>query len=221
MLSPRYRTLTLFVVTLGFFVQATGVDAVVFFSPRIFPRMGYTDSFGLLVLPGVVQLAGAAAALACALTIDRFGRRRVLLAGTALMGAGHALMVLMFATGSPDMVGFLGLIVFIIGFNSGFGAVVWIFAAEGLPDHLRGAGASAMLLTGLTTNLFIAQFFLSLLNAVGGTLAFGILLAITTLAWLFVFFLAPETKGRSLDEVHAYWTGGRRWPRPTAGSNTA
>lgn len=221
MLSPRYRTLTLFVVTLGFFVQATGVDAVVFFSPRIFQRMGYTDNFGLLVLPGVVQLAGAAAALACALTIDRFGRRRVLLAGTALMGAGHALMVLMFATGSPDMVGFLGLIVFIIGFNSGFGAVVWIFAAEGLPDHFRGAGASAMLLTGLTTNLFIAQFFLSLLNAVGGTLAFGILLAITTLAWLFVFFLAPETKGRSLDEVHAYWTDGRRWPRPTAGSNTA
>jgi hypothetical protein len=41
---------------------------------------------------------------------------------------------------------------------------------------------------------------------------FLILLAVTALAWLFVFFLAPETKGRSLDEVHAYWAGGRRWP---------
>jgi MFS family permease len=215
MLSPRYRTLTLFVITLGFFVQATGVNAVVFFGPRIFQRMGYTDSFGLLVLPGFVQLAGAAAAFACALTIDRFGRRRVLLTGTALMGLGHALMVLMFAAGSPEMVGFFGLIVFIIGFNSGFGAVVWIFAAEGFPDHLRGAGASAMLLTNLTTNLFIAQFFLGLLNAVGGMLTFCILLAITTLAWFFVFFLTPETKGRSLDEVHTYWADGRRWP-PTS-----
>jgi MFS family permease len=56
--SPRYRTLTLFVITLGFFVQATGINAMVFFSPRIFEHMGYTDSFGLLVLPGFVQLAG-------------------------------------------------------------------------------------------------------------------------------------------------------------------
>ncbi|GAA4979126.1 sugar porter family MFS transporter [Nonomuraea thailandensis] len=212
MLSSRYRALTLFVVTLGFFVQATGVNAIVFFSPRIFQRIGYTDSFGLLVLPGFVQLAGAVAAFVCALTIDRFGRRLVLLIGTALMGLGHALMVVMFATDSPEVVGFLGLIVFIIGFNSGFGAVVWIFAAEGFPDHLRGAGASVMLLTNLTTNLFIAQFFLDLLNAVGGMLTFLLLLAITTLAWLFVHFLAPETKGRSLDEVQSYWEGGRSWP---------
>jgi MFS family permease len=212
MLSPRYRTLTLFVITMGFFVQATGVNAIVFFSPRILQHMGYSDSFGLLVLPGFVQLAGAVAAFVCALTTDRFGRRPTLLTGTALMGLGHALMVLMFATDSPEVVGFLGLIVFIIGFNSGFGAVVWIFAAEGFPDHLRGAGASAMLLTNLTTNLVIAQFFLDLLNAVGGILTFCILLAITTLAWVFVHFLAPETKGRSLDEVHSYWADGRRWP---------
>ncbi len=212
MLSPRYRRLTLFVATLGFFVQATGINAVVFFSPRIFQHMGYTDSFGLLVLPGLIQLAGAVAAFACALTIERFGRRRFLLTGTALMGLGHTLMVLMFATSAPAVVGFLGLLVFIVGFNSGFGAVVWIFAAEGFPDHLRGAGASLMLLTNLTTNLFIAQFFLNLLNAMGGLLTFSILLAITALAWVFVHFLAPETKGRSLDEVHSYWEGGRRWP---------
>ncbi|MEQ4725237.1 MFS transporter [Nonomuraea sp. B19D2] len=212
MLSSRYRTLTFFVVTLGFFVQATGINAMVFFSPRIFQHMGYVDTFGLLVLPGFVQLAGAVAALACALTIDRFGRRPALLTGTALMGLGHALMVLAFATGSPEVVGFLGLIVFTIGFNSGFGALVWIFAAEGFPDHLRGAGASVMLLTNLTTNLFIAQFFLDLLNAAGGTLTYLILLAITTLAWLFVHFLAPETKGRSLDEVQSYWESGRNWP---------
>jgi MFS family permease len=212
MLSSRYRALTLFVVTLGFFVQATGVNAVVFFSPRIFQRMGYTDSLGLLVLPGLVQFAGAVAALVCALTIDRFGRRLVLLTGIALMGLGHALMVVMFATGSPEVVGFLGLVVFMMGFNSGFGAVVWIFAAEGFPDHLRGAGASVMLLTNLTTNLFIAQFFLDLLNAVGGMPTFLILLAVTILAWLFVHAHAPETKGRSLDEVQSYWEGGRRWP---------
>ena len=212
MLSPRYRGLTVFVVALGFFLQATGVNAIVFFSPRIFQRIGYADGFGLLVLPGLIQLAGALAALACALTIDQFGRRRVLLTGTALMGLGHALMVLMFATGAPGAVGFLGLIVFITGFNSGFGAVAWIFAAEGFPDRLRGTGASVMLLTSLTTNLVIAQFFLNLLNAAGGMVTFCILFASTALAWAFMHSMAPETKGRSLDEVHSYWEGGRSWP---------
>ncbi|MHA6760978.1 MFS transporter [Streptacidiphilus sp. PAMC 29251] len=220
MLSPRYRTLTLFVAALGFFVQATGINAMVYFSPRIFQQMGYTDSFGLLMLPGFVQLAGAVAALFCALTIDRFGRRPALLTGTALMGLGHAAMVLLFATGAPETVGFIGfigLIVFTIGFNSGFGALVWIFAAEGFPDHLRGAGASVMLLTNLTTNFFVARFFLDLLNAAGGATTYSILLGVTVLAWLFVRFLAPETKGRSLDEVQSYWENGRRWPaRSTA-----
>ncbi|NUO97303.1 MAG: MFS transporter [Nonomuraea sp.] len=215
MLSPRYRTLTFFVVTLGFFVQATGINAMVFFSPRIFQHMGYTDTFGLLVLPGFVQLAGAVAALVCALTIDRLGRRPALLTGTALMGLGHALMVLVFAADSPGVVGFVGLIVFTVGFNSGFGALVWVFAAEGFPGHLRGAGASVMLLTNLTTNFFIAQFFLDLLNAVGGMATYLILLVITVLAWFFVHLLAPETKGRSLDEVQSYWEGGRRWPATT------
>ncbi|ROP35271.1 MFS transporter [Saccharothrix texasensis] len=209
--GPRHRTLTLFVIALGFFVQATGINAMVFFSPRIFEHMGYTDAFGLLVLPGSVQLAGAGAALVCALTIDRFGRRPALLTGTTLMGLGHALMVLGFAVDSPEVPGFLGLLVFVVGFNSGFGALVWVFAAEGFPDHLRGAGASAMLLTNLTTNLVVAQFFLGLLDAAGGLATYLVLLAVTVAAWFFVFFLAPETKGRSLDEVQAYWEAGRRW----------
>ncbi|CAL9498300.1 Arabinose-proton symporter [Actinosynnema sp. ALI-1.44] len=207
LVGARHRRLTFFVVALGFFVQATGINAMVFFSPRIFERMGYADAFGLLVLPGFVQLAGAVAALACALTVDRFGRRPALLTGTALMALGHAVMVVVFAADSPGVVGFVGLVVFVVGFNSGFGALVWVFAAEGYPDHLRGAGASAMLLTNLTTNLVVAQFFLDLLGAVGGTGTYLLLLGVTAAAWLFVFFLAPETKGRSLDEVQAHWEG--------------
>ena len=212
LLAPRYTTLTFFVFGLGFFVQATGINAVVFFSPRIFERMGYNDDFGLLVLPGVIQVAGAAAALVCALTIDRAGRRSALLTGIALMALGYAVLVLMFAVHAPAAAGFLGLVVFIVGFNVGPGAVVWIFAAEGFPDHLRGTGASVMLLTNLTTNLIVAQFFLNVFDVAGAMATFGILLGVTGLAWVFVYVLAPETKGRSLDEVHSYWAEGRRWP---------
>ncbi|MEU7552897.1 MFS transporter [Streptomyces sp. NPDC044571] len=79
-----------------------------------------------------------------------------------------------------------------MGFNTGFGALVWIFAAERFPDDLRGAGASAMLLTNLTANLFIARFFLDLLTSAVGVTTYALLFAITVLALLFVCALAPE-----------------------------
>ncbi|MEU7061819.1 MFS transporter [Streptomyces sp. NPDC046197] len=157
----------------------------------------------------------AARSTSCAMVIDRIGRRPALLTGTALMAAGHALMVAVFADTLPEAAGFAGLTVFTIGFNAGFGSLVWIFAAEGFPGHLRSVGASAMLLTNLTTNLLIAQFFLGLLTAAGGTITYLLMLAITIAAWLFVFFLAPETKNRPLEEVQGYWENGRSWPAST------
>jgi hypothetical protein len=219
--GPTYRRLTLFVVTLGFLVQITGISAIGYFSPRIFQGMGYDGDFSLLVLPGFVQLLSALAALVCAVAIDRVSRRVALLTGTGLMTAGRLLLVGVFAEALPPSAGLLGLAVFAIGFNAGFGALIWVFAAEGFPRRLRGPGASAMLLSNLTANLIIAQFFLSALSALGGTVTFSLLLAVNVLAWFFVHFQVPDTTGRSLAEVQLYWEGGRRWSTPSAASASA
>ncbi|GGU80550.1 MFS transporter [Streptomyces litmocidini] len=216
--GPTYRQLTLFVVTLGFLVQITGISAIGYFSPRIFQRMGYEGDFSLLVLPGFVQLVSAVAALVCAVAIDRVSRRVALLTGTALMTAGHLLLVGVFAEVLPATAGLLGLAVFAVGFNAGFGALIWVFAAEGFPDRLRGTGASAMLLSNLSANLIIAQFFLSALSSLGGTTTFSLLLAVNVVAWFYVYAKVPDTTGRTLAEVQAYWENGRRWNSPPATS---
>ncbi|GAA5078357.1 MFS transporter [Streptomyces similanensis] len=209
--TPKYRRLTLFVIALGFLVQITGISAIGYFSPRIFQRMGYTGDFSLLMLPGLIQLISAVAALVCAVAIDRVSRRAALLTGTSLMTAGHLLLVGVFAAFLPPAAGLLGLAVFAIGFNAGFGALIWVFAAEGFPDRLRGPGASAMLLANLSANLLIAQFFLSTLSALGGTATFCLLLAVNVVAWFYVYLQVPDTGGRTLGEVQAYWEAGRRW----------
>ncbi|MET7401839.1 MFS transporter [Dactylosporangium sp. NPDC005572] len=213
--GPRYRTLTGFVVVLGTLVQLTGISAVSNFSPLIFAGMGYRGELALLVLPAVVQVSGLLAALASAATVERLGRRATLLTGTAVMAAGHALLVLAFSGDGGrggTVLGLAGLLVFTVGFNAGLGSLLWIYAAEGYTDRLRSAGATALLLPNLTANVLLAQFFLGALTAFGGAATFAVLLGVTALSWLYLFRVAPETRGRSLEEIHAYWQAGRRWP---------
>ncbi|MGI5146927.1 MFS transporter [Plantactinospora sp. CA-294935] len=216
--GPRYRRVTLFVIVLGTLVQLTGISAVGNFSPRIFEGMGFRGPFALLVLPAVVQLAGLVASLCSAVAVDRLGRRATLLTGTAVMALGHGLLVAAFALESVDGwgtgLGFVGLLLFTVGFNAGLGSLVWVYASEGYSDHLRGAGATALLLPNLTANFLLAQFFLGALVGLGGVATFGALLGITLLTWIFLYLRAPETKDRSLAEIHAYWQNGRRWPEP-------
>ncbi|GAA3778888.1 sugar porter family MFS transporter [Plantactinospora mayteni] len=214
--GPRYRPVTLFVIVLGTLVQLTGIGAVGNFSPRIFEGMGFRGPFALLVLPAAVQLAGLVASLCSAVAVDRLGRRATLLTGTAVMALGHGLLVAAFALESVDGwgtgLGFVGLLLFTLGFNAGLGSLVWVYASEGYSDHLRGAGATALLLPNLTANFLLAQFFLGALVGFGGVATFGALLVITLLTWIFLYLRAPETKDRSLAEIHAYWQNARRWP---------
>lgn len=107
---------------------------------------------------------------------------------------------------------FLGLLLFTAAFNFGFGSMVWVYASESFPAQLRTLGASTMLTADLVANVIIAFFFLSALTSLGGTATFIILLVFAVIAWLFVWWLAPETRGRPLEAIRAYWENGGKWP---------
>lgn len=219
MIRRPYASATLFVVTLGFLVQITGINAITYYSPLIFQQMGFTGNFSLLVLPGIIEAASLAATIVSVLIIDRIGRRVTLLTGIGTMVAANVLMVALFSAGNfsgiKSDLGFVGILSFTMAFNFGFGALVWVYASESFPARLRGAGASAMLVADLVANLIVAQFFLSALRSLGGTMTFAIFLGLAMFAWVFVFWLAPETKGRPLESIRHYWENGRRWPDAT------
>ncbi|HTJ39836.1 MAG TPA: MFS transporter [Dactylosporangium sp.] len=208
----RYRPVTTFVILLGALVQLTGVSAVGNFAPRIFEGMGFRGPFALLILPAIVQVNGLLAALASSSAVERLGRRATLLGGTAVLAAGHALLVAAFATQrGGTALGLAGLLLFTVGFNAGLGSLLWIYASEGYTDRLRGAGATALLLPNLAVNFVLAQFFLGALSTLGGARTFAVLLAVSVIAWLYLFRRAPETRGRTLEEIHEYWQNGRTW----------
>lgn len=215
MLRPPYLRATVFVIALGFLIQITGINAIIYYSPRIFAAMGFTGNFALLGLPALVQVAGLAAVFAALLLVDRLGRRPILLSGIAMMIAADIVLMIVFAQGLGGaglVFGFAGLLVFIFGYTMGFGSLGWVYASESFPSRLRSIGSSTMLTSNLVANAIVAATFLTMLHSLGGAGAFAVFGALAIVALAVVYRYAPETKGRQLEEIRHFWENGGRWP---------
>ncbi|HEY3996990.1 MAG TPA: sugar porter family MFS transporter [Mycobacterium sp.] len=217
MLRPPYSRATLFVIALGFLIQITGINAIIYYSPRIFEAMGFTGNFALLALPALVQVAGLAAVGTSALLVDRVGRRPILLSGIALMIAADAVLMAVFDRGLGGAgltLGFAGILLFIFGYTMGFGSLGWVYASESFPTRLRSIGSSTMLTSNLIANAIVAAVFLTVLHSLGGSGVFALFGAFTLVAFFVVFRYAPETKGRQLEDIEHFWENGGRWENP-------
>jgi sugar porter (SP) family MFS transporter len=229
MLRPPYLRATVFVVLLGFFIQITGINAIVYYSPRLFEKMGFTGNFALLVLPALVQTAALAAMFVSLILVDRIGRRPILLCGISVMVAANVILVGVFAAGplfgaALPFFKFGGVLLFTVGYTFGFGSLVWVYAGESLPSRLRSLGSSTMLTSNLVANAIVVSAFLTMLTSLGGAATFGVFGLLAVASFLFVFRYAPETKGRQLEDIRHFWENGGRWPATmplTAGSPPA
>src|SRR5829696_3995461 len=208
----RFRLASFFVITLGFLVQITGINAIVYYSPTIITQVGVEDPFQAILVNGFIQVAGVVAVVVSFLVVDRWGRRPTLLTGVGTMAVANALLIVAFALGPSPVLAFIGILLFIVGFNFGSGSLVWIYASESFPARLRTQGGSAMLTSDLFANFLVGVIFLNALGALGGPVTFGIFLILALFSLVFIYRLAPETKGRQLESIRQYWYNGGRWP---------
>ncbi len=216
MLRPPYLRATAFVMTLGFLIQMSGINAIIYYSPRIFEAMGFTGNFALLALPALVQVAGVGAVVTSLLLVDRVGRRPILICGIAIMIVADVMLMIVFSRGLGGgglVFGFAGVLLFIIGFTMGFGTLGWVYASESFPSRLRSLGSSAMLTASLLGNTIIAASFLSMLHSLGGAGTFALFAVVAVVAFGFVYRYAPETKGRQLEDIRHFWENGGRWEK--------
>ena len=225
MLRKPYIRATVFVVGLGFFIQITGINATVAYGPKIFQAMGVDTNTESILMSTLVQAIALIAVLASMTVVDRWGRRPILLTGITIMIVSQLAMVVTFATQEGETfttaqiaLGFAGLAGINIGFVFGFGALVWVYSSESFPARLRAYGSSAMLGSDLLANIIIVQFFLTVLNTIGGAWSFTLFAILAGLAWIFVWRLAPETRGRELEEIQGYWENGGHWPTESKGA---
>ncbi|MEU2081911.1 sugar porter family MFS transporter [Streptomyces albus] len=216
MVRRPFLRATVFVLGMGFFCQITGINAVTYYSPQIFETLGFHGNGQNFLLPAVVELISLLATVAALFVVDRLGRRVVLLSGIGTMLVMLVVLTVLFGTrtlsGAGIWAGFAAIALFTAAFNFGFGSLIWVYASEAFPARLRSLGASVMLTANLVANFMVAQFFPSVLEGLGATWAFGGFAALVLVALVFMVRMAPETRGRQLEEIRAYWMNGGRWP---------
>ena len=148
--------------------------------------------------------------------IDRIGRRPLLL--ISLAGMALSLFILGLAFFLPQLSGSLGwiavasLMTYVGSFAVGLGPVFWLILSEIYPLRIRGRSMSVGTAANWITNLIVALSFLTLTQVLGKPTTFWLYGAVSIGAWLFAFFLVPETKGKTLEQIEAQWRTGKRPP---------
>jgi len=205
---PALRRPLLIAVALAVFQQVTGINAILYYAPRIFEDAGFArmSAIGQSTIVGLVNMLFTVVAIVLA---DKVGRRPLLLVATGGMGVSLVLLGAAFkAPAVPASALLLVILVYIAFFASAMGPLVWVVMSEIFPIKVRG---SAMGLA--TVVLWLADFAVTLTFPVISdrfhpSTAFWLYAAMCALAFAFMWWNLPETKGRTLEEIE------RRWLRP-------
>ena len=188
-------------VLFAFFNQVSGINAIIYYAPRILEMAGLGDQTALLSTAGIglVNLIFTMVGLSL---IDRFGRRTLMVTGSVGLIATLSLVSYAFATGASGWVSGL-LFVYIAFFAMSQGAVIWVFISEIFPNQVRAGGQALGSFTHWLLAALIANAFPFVANRLGGSLVFGIFAGMMALQLIYVWRLMPETKGVSLEDLEA------------------
>lgn len=207
--NPLYKMALIAGIGLAIIRQGTGVAISTFCSPELLELAGF-DSLAVQLLGTVgVGVVYVIMTLAALWLVDRSGRRPLMLCGLGGMILGFTLLwvVLQFpgTIGPTGPIAVIGLLIFVASFAIGPGAVVFLMISELLPQQIRGVGMGIASFALWASYLLSTLTFPILLSISGKAGPFLVYAVIGAMAWLFVFKIVPETKGRSLEEIQAQW----------------
>ncbi len=205
LLRPGLRTALIIGLGIMIFSQITGNFAVFTYTPKLMQQMGFESANTALLAMVMVGVVNFIATFITILTIDRLGRRPLLIFTAMLMSLCMGMVALSLGTEIFSPVVLLGwLLGFVVCYAVGVGPGAWLILSEIFPTHLRGRAMSIC-----TLSLWIVNFLTTLIFPVlwdftdSGTIWF---FSFTSAAMaLFVWKMIPETKGLSLETIEAMW----------------
>ena len=196
----KYRFILKLAFLIAFFNQFSGINAFLYYAPRIFEEGGLGESTALLSSVGI-GLINLIFTLIGINLIDRLGRRTLMYIGSVGYIISLSLIAASFLLSWEGLALPIFLFVFIASHAIGQGAVIWVFISEIYPNHLRSAGQSF----GTSTHWVLAAIIPSLVPVLFASIGAGVVFAIfafmMVLQLLFVYFWMPETKGVSLESL--------------------
>lgn len=189
--------------------QLTGINVLLQYAPLIIKNAGLSSNFGSMVGTVGIGLVNFLATILSFFLIDFCGRRRLLITGT--LGIIIAYVYLGFL---PHFVpvgrlqaelSLIGFFAFIAFYAVGPGVVVWLAIAELLPTKVRGKAVSLGLFFNSLAASILSTVFLSIQNALGISGTYFLFAGFTIIYFLVAFFLLPETKGKTLEEIQLFY----------------
>jgi sugar porter (SP) family MFS transporter len=195
----QLRTPILLAILIAFFNQLSGINAVLYFAPRIFELTGLGHEAALLqsVGIGVTNLVFTFVGLGL---IDRLGRRTLLYLGSVGYIASLGLTSWAFFTGHYGIVP-VCIFAFIASHAIGQGAVIWVFISEIFPNRHRAEGQALGSFTHWVFAALLTTFFPKMVTAFAPGYVFAFFSAMMVLQLVWVRLMVPETKGRSLEAI--------------------
>lgn len=198
--QAAYRKPIMLAVLFAIFNQVSGINAIIYFAPRIFEMAGIGKSSALLSSAGI-GLINLISTLIGISMIDKFGRRALMFVGSVGLILTLVLVSNAFYSQQMGMNVPFYLFAYIAFFAFSQGAVIWVFISEIFPNEVRAKGQALGSFTHWFMASIIAFTFPYIVETFGGGLVFAFFAFTMCLQLLFVWKMMPETKGMSLENM--------------------
>lgn len=197
-------------IALSAFQQLVGIQVMLYYAPEIFKNMGHGSDSAMLqtILVGATNFLFTLVAI---YTVDRYGRKPLLLMGSGLMAFFMVILCMSFYMRSIGLVSLISVLGFVASFALSWGPVTWVLLSEMFPNSIRSKALSIAVAVQWVTNYTVSSTFplldknSYLVERFNHSISFGLFGLMALLSWIFVWKMIPETKGRSLEEIEKLW----------------
>ncbi len=188
---------------LSIFQQAMGINVVLYYAPRIFKAMGATGDVAMLqtVVMGVINIFFTVVAI---LTVDKWGRKPLLIVGSVGMMIGMISLGLLSYMNLIGVVALVSMIVYTASFMMSWGPICWVLISEIFPNTIRGKAVAIAVAAQWIFNYIVSSTFPPMYDF-SPMLAYGLYGVICVISAIFVWKWVPETKGKSLEDMTKLW----------------
>lgn len=189
-------------ILLSVFQQAIGINAVLYYAPRIFENAG-AEGGGMMqtVIMGVVNIVFTLVAI---FTVDRFGRKPLLMIGSLGMAVGAFMVAICDNMAIKGIIPVLSIIIYAAFFMMSWGPICWVLISEIFPNTIRGKAVAIAVAFQWIFNYLVSSTFPALYD-ISPMFAYSLYGIMCVIAALFVWKFVPETKGKTLEDMNALW----------------
>jgi MFS transporter, SP family, arabinose:H+ symporter len=204
---PGLRKALVIGILISVFAQSVGINSVIYYAPVIFMKTGFESASAALfavILVGFINFSFTILAL---FTIDRFGRKPLLMVGLAGMFLSMGTMGLFFQSDSISAsLILIPVLAFVAFYAMSLGPIAWVIVSEIFPNRIRGVAMAISMIALYLADFLVALTFPRMMDKLGH-FTFFIFAGVCVLAFLFTWFVVFETKGKSLEEIEKMLVG--------------